>query len=155
MYVLAPNQTVETFPYTIGDLRRDNSNTSFPRNPSEALLAAWNVFPVVDVAAPSYDRATENCNQVNPTLENGEWVMTWQVTAASSEEIAARLADESADVRQRRNQLLNGCDWTQMSDSPLSDSDKTAWATYRQSLRDLPSAEGFPFTMSWPTEPGA
>lgn len=153
MYVLAPNQTVETFPYSIGNLRRDNPKTSFPRNPSDELLAAWNVFPVREVAAPSYDESAESCNQVNPTLENGEWVMTWQVTSASSDEIASRLTKKSAEVRSQRNELLTQSDWTQMPDSPLSDSDKAAWATYRQQLRDLSAASGFPYTMTWPAEP--
>lgn len=153
MYVLAPNQTVETFPYSIGALRRDNPSTSFPRNLSDTVLASWNVFPVVDVPAPSYDLATENCNQVNPTLQDGEWMMTWAVTSASSDEIAVRLVNKSAEVRQQRDQLLTESDWTQMPDSPLSDSAKTAWSTYRQELRDLSAANGFPFTMSWPTKP--
>lgn len=153
MYVLAPNQTVETFPYSIGNLRRDNPTTSFPRNPSDELLAAWNVFPVREVAAPSHDEATENCSQVNPTLENGEWVMTWQVTSASSDEIASRLAKKSAEVRSQRNELLTQSDWTVLADSPLSTSKKTEWKTYRTALRDLTLADGFPYTMSWPTEP--
>ena len=42
-------------------------------------------------------------------------------------------------VREQRNVLLTNTDWTQNSDSPLSDSKKQEWATYRQSLRDLPS----------------
>jgi len=42
-------------------------------------------------------------------------------------------------VRIERNTLLTESDWTQMSDSPLADSKKTEWATYRQSLRDLPA----------------
>jgi len=66
MYVLAPNQTVEIYPYSIGDLRRDNPNTSYPRNPSDATLADWNVFPVTDKPTPDYNPATQNCNQVNP-----------------------------------------------------------------------------------------
>ena len=153
MYVLAPNQTVETFPYSIGDLRRDNSKTSFPRNPSEELLASWSVFPVVDVAAPSHDEATENCNQVNPTLQDGQWMMTWSVTAASADEIAERLTAKSAEVRSQRNQLLAESDWTVLADSPLTTSKKTEWKTYRTALRDISAASGFPFTMSWPTKP--
>lgn len=153
MYVLAPNQTVETFPYSIGALRRDNPNVSFARNLSNTTLANWNVYPVADRPQPSFDPATENCNQVNPTFENGEWVTAWQVTSASADEIAQRLADESEFVRQDRNERLADCDWTQLADSPLSSADKTAWATYRQSLRDLPSAAGFPFTITWPEEP--
>src|SRR5210317_2258192 len=44
-------------------------------------------------------------------------------------------------VRDLRNSLLQESDWTQMPDSPLSDSKKAEWATYRQTLRDLPSAQ--------------
>jgi hypothetical protein len=150
MYVLAPNQTVETFPYSIGALRRDNRNTSFPRNPSEEMLATWNVFPVKDRPAPAFDPATENCNQFNPTLENGEWVMTWQVTAASAEEIAERLQDKEAEVRQQRNDLLSACDWTQLSDAPV---DHTIWAAYRQDLRDVTAQAGFPWNVEWPQQP--
>jgi hypothetical protein len=151
MYVLAPNQTVEIFPYSIGDLRRDNRNTSFPGNPSEEMLASWNVFPVKDRPAPAFNPATENCNQVNPTLENGEWVMTWQVTPASAEEIAKRLERKSAEVRQQRNQLLNNCDWTQLVDAPV---DASPWATYRQALRDITDQPGFPWNVEWPAVPG-
>ena len=153
MYVLAPNQTVESYPYSIGNLRRDNPTTSFPRNPSDDLLAAWNVFPVRQVEAPSYNLATENCSQTNPTLENGEWVMTWEVTAASSDEIAARQTKESANVRNQRNQLLAESDWTVLADSPLTTAKKTEWKTYRTALRNITAAEGFPHTMEWPTEP--
>lgn len=152
-YVLAPNQTVQTFPYSVRQLRRDNPNVSFPSNTSEATLANWNVYPVADRPQPSFDPATENCNQVNPTLENGEWVTTWQVTTVDADEVAERLANESEAVRQDRNERLADCDWTQLNDSPLSSADKTAWATYRQNLRDLPSAAGFPFTMNWPEAP--
>jgi len=41
--------------------------------------------------------------------------------------------------RQIRNIKLKKCDWTQATDSPLSDEKKAEWATYRQQLRDLPS----------------
>jgi len=152
MYVFAPNQTVEIFPYSIGDLRRDNRNTSFPRNLSQEMLADWNVFPIKDRPAPAFDPATENCNQTNPTLENGEWVMTWQVTPASAEEIAERLERKSAEVRQQRNDLLSVCDWTQLSDVPV---DAAAWATYRQELRDIPEQANFPWGVIWPEPPDA
>ena len=41
-------------------------------------------------------------------------------------------------LRSRRDMLLAESDWTQFNDSPLTDSKKTEWATYRQKLRDLP-----------------
>ena len=40
-------------------------------------------------------------------------------------------------VRAERNQLLTKSDWTQLPDSAV---DKSAWAAYRQVLRDLPSS---------------
>ncbi len=56
-------------------------------------------------------------------------------------------------LRKERNELLSGTDWTQAIDSPLNAEDKTAWATYRQSLRDIPDQSGFPTEVTWPTEP--
>ena len=44
-------------------------------------------------------------------------------------------------IRNMRNGLLEESDWTQVNDSPLSDSKKQEWATYRQELRDLPSSQ--------------
>jgi hypothetical protein len=152
-YVLAPNQTVETFPYSIGALRRDNPNTSFPRNPSDAMLASWNVFPVTDKPAPDYNPATENCNQVNPTLIDDQWVMTWLVTPATPEQITERTEAKAAEVRQQRNELLADCDWTQLPDAPLDADAKLAWQLYRETLRMVPEQAGFPHNVTWPEEP--
>ena len=35
----------------------------------------------------------------------------------------------------------------------LTSDQKTAWATYRQSLLDVPQQTGFPNSITWPTEP--
>ena len=40
-------------------------------------------------------------------------------------------------IRARRNQLLASSDWTQLSDSPLSDEQKKAWVKYREALRNM------------------
>jgi hypothetical protein len=149
-HLLAPNQTVEIYPYSIGDLQRDNPNTSFPRDPSDEVLASWNVFPVTDKPAPNYSPATQNCGQVDPTLISGEWVMTWAVTAATPEEITERTKQKAAEVRQQRNVLLSACDWTQLSDAPV---DSAPWAIYRQELRDVTAQAGFPWDVIWPEQP--
>lgn len=58
---------------------------------------------------------------------------------------------EKADIaRAKRDNLLSNSDWTQVADAPV---DQTAWATYRQALRDIPSQVGFPNEIEWPTEP--
>ena len=60
-------------------------------------------------------------------------------------------------VRQKRDELLKACDWTQFNDSPLSDADKGAWATYRQALRDISTQFSDSMTsaddITWPTAP--
>jgi len=53
-------------------------------------------------------------------------------------------------LRERRNNLLTNSDWTQMPDAPV---DKTAWAEYRQALRDLPENTIDPENPIWPTRP--
>ena len=46
---------------------------------------------------------------------------------------------EISHFKKVRNAKLAESDWTQAADSPLSDSKKAEWKTYRQALGDLPS----------------
>ena len=66
----------------------------------------------------------------------------------TAEEIAQRQAEEQAwlngafdramaDLRQRRNGLLSSSDWTQLPDTTLTTSEKTAWMNYRTELRNI------------------
>lgn len=55
-----------------------------------------------------------------------------------------------AKVRQKRDNLLIACDWTQLPDVPSET--KTVWADYRQALRDITSQTD-PFNIVWPTPP--
>jgi hypothetical protein len=55
-----------------------------------------------------------------------------------------------ARVRFQRDKELALCDWTQLADSTA---DKTAWATYRQELRDLPAQNSDPKLIVFPTRP--
>lgn len=56
-------------------------------------------------------------------------------------------------VRNRRNKLLTICDWTQLSDSPLTPEKKNEWVVYRQQLRDITSQPVEPEQVAWPTSP--
>jgi hypothetical protein len=42
----------------------------------------------------------------------------------------------AARMRYQRNRLLSESDWAMATDAPT---DKTAWATYRQALRNFPA----------------
>ena len=72
MYVLAPNQVIETYPYSIGYLRRDNSYTSFPKNPSNELLATWNVYPVKPETTPTFDPYTQKVVEGTPYYDGSQ-----------------------------------------------------------------------------------
>ena len=64
------------------------------------------------------------------------------------------VATASQNAKRVRNSLLLECDWTQGADSPLSDTKKTEWATYRQALRDFDYANVTQdFGIVWPTKP--
>jgi len=60
----------------------------------------------------------------------------------------------AAEVRERRDELLRDCDWTQLPDTAITDDQATAWASYRQALRDVPQQDGFPASVDWPERPG-
>ena len=96
----------------------------------------------------------------------------WQqaITDHANEKTAAAAALEAArnhlnEVKEYRNALLAWSDWTQGNDSPLDNSKKAEYVTYRQALRDLPAtiANSASLTAkaladdhshsSWPTKP--
>ena len=56
-------------------------------------------------------------------------------------------------LRHLRDILLRESDWTQFTDSPLTDSKKTESKTYRQNLRDQPATEADPENATFPTKP--
>jgi len=58
-----------------------------------------------------------------------------------------------ANFRAERDSLLAATDWTQGSDTPLTDEVKSEWAVNRQSLRDLPANTPDPANPTWPTPP--
>ena len=55
--------------------------------------------------------------------------------------------------RMRRDSILKATDWTVLPDSPLSNSKKAEWQTFRQALRDIPDQAGFPANVTWPSKP--
>ncbi|MDW6004717.1 tail fiber assembly protein [Vibrio mangrovi] len=57
------------------------------------------------------------------------------------------------EVRLHRDQLISNTDWTQIPDAPLSESQQTAFAAYRQALRDIPQNYTDPDTVVWPQKP--
>lgn len=63
----------------------------------------------------------------------------------------ADVVDLAPGVRADRQARLAACDWTQGRDIP--DAVSTAWASYRQALRDITAQPGFPTSITWPVAP--
>lgn len=67
--------------------------------------------------------------------------------------VQARSEAAWASLRTERNRRLAATDWTQLQDTHMSDAKKTAWADYRQELRDLPDEITDPTNVTWPVDP--
>lgn len=142
MYAKITDGQPSKFPYSSDELRRENPGTSFPDEITDETFAAYNVVRVVETEVPDFDsktqRVTQSLRRIGP-----DWTQSWTVEQLPESEA-------SANIRGRRNRLLTRTDYTQLADAP---GDNAAWATYRQALRDIPAQDGFPFTVTWPTEP--
>ena len=62
-------------------------------------------------------------------------------------------ADKLAVIRTKRDILLADCDFTQLPDAPLTTDKKSAWASYRQALRDMPEKCANLDNPTWPSPP--
>ena len=69
--------------------------------------------------------------------------------AAQAEWAAGANDRKAAEVRAERDTKLSDTDWRFRSDMTPSQ----AWKDYCQALRDVPSQQGFPWTITWPDAP--
>lgn len=139
MFIKLTNGTPET--YTIEQLRRDNPNISFPKDIPADILASYDVYPVKRIPAPQIDYNTHTHVQ-ETSLVDGEWTQAWAV-------VELPLDQAETNIRAHRERLLQETDWMALIDNTLT----SDWATYRQTLRDISSQEGFPYSIVWPDKP--
>jgi hypothetical protein len=151
MYAKIVNNQIIRFPYNSMELRAENPNISFPLHMSDEQLITFNMLPVIEQEKPIIDRFSVATLDTLPKLVNGQWVLQWVVTAKTAETLALEDERKAHEVRAYRNGKLANCDWTQVLDAPIN---QTAWATYRQELRDISLQDNFPYDIIWPTQPG-
>tara|TARA_Y100000361_G_scaffold71386_1_gene63172 strand:+ start:2245 stop:2742 length:498 start_codon:yes stop_codon:yes gene_type:complete len=152
---------------TVSQFKAQHPNTSFPKQITSDILDSFGYDPVLNgpqaTTTPPYEISVrDGVEEIN-----GQWFTRFvvgpiftdttddegNVTTAADNEAAyrARIDAEAAErARNERNQKLAASDWTQLADSSA---DASAWATYRQALRDLPTTDGWPHNITWPTEP--
>jgi len=152
MYAKIENNTVVSYPLGETDIKALFPNTSFTTDFSSGLPDGFvRVLP----HGHSYKLSEKNVTEGTPQLVDGQWLQSWVATDKyTAEELAQQAADATtqkwAMLRAERNERLTNSDWTQLADTTV---DKTVWAAYRQSLRDLPSVTTDIDNVTWPTEP--
>jgi hypothetical protein len=150
---LVENNAVTKYPVGLHELRKKFPNVSFPKPIEGADLAFLGVVTVNAVDEPTFDNSTQKVEEGAPALVAGAWKQTWSVIDFRAEELQSISDGNAASIREERNLKLAACDWTVLTDSPLTTAKKTEWKTYRTALRNITAAEGFPNSISWPTEP--
>ena len=156
---------------TQGQWRNEFANMSLPRVWKAATLDALDLDAVLAAPQPTPGEYQRVVRDGVVQDANGNWVENYVardmfqdttedgVTTTKAEHEAAYQAGLDAKTaeghRTTRDKLLADTDWTQMNDSPLTNEAKTAWATYRQELRDLTDSDAWPNLADedWPVEP--
>lgn len=152
MFVKITNGSVDTYPYSVGQLRRDYPNTSFPKTVPTATMAAYGMYPVGYEAAPDYDPLTHRLQHSSvPSLVDGEWKLTKTVVALTAQQIADATSAKATEMRKKRDAKLAETDFYALSDVTMS----AEMTTYRQALRDITAHENWPNLedADWPTKP--
>lgn len=132
--------------YSIGQLRKDNPQVSFPIHPSDELLASWNVFKLIDLPAPKIDYELQCLKRSEPYFSEGVWYVEYIPENLPETEVAN-------NIRIKRNELLSNTDWIVAKAYEQQSTVPTEYVVYRQALRDITAQPGFPWTIAWPTLP--
>lgn len=149
------------WPVTAAMLKHENPNISFPSDLTGINISEYG-FALFQHSDPDeYNAIYQTVEEVAPTLVDGVYVQSWSIsdiytsderTALEEAEAAQLLIIRAEEHRGQREELLARSDWTQVADAPV---DATAWATYRQALRDLPTHSNWPNLedADWPNKP--
>ena len=134
----------------------DNVSNLHLSDGDDAYLKTLGWLPIVET------NATRGFDQIFDTdvitVESDRVTLVHRVRDMTPEEKITRDESHIYNLRYERDEKLIASDWTQASDhsSPLANDKKAEWATYRQSLRDMPTTidiSTWDNMSPWPTEP--
>ena len=142
-YAIIDGTTVER----TGSISQLFPSTLFPSSGvPEEFLTANNAVEIIETL--SFTTPTQKLTTVDAYVEGGK-AYTVKVESTTTEEQTNLTNAKWVEVRNHRNDLLSQSDWRALSDVTLSD----VWRTYRQELRDIPSAQTDPYNITYPTPP--
>ena len=96
MFIKLTNGKPET--YTIGQLRRDNPQTSFPKDIPAEILASYDVYAVKRTPIPAHNDLTEVVRMIEPLEIDGQWTQQWEVVALPIEQQIENVAQARAEA---------------------------------------------------------
>ena len=145
-YVQAQGDNFIRHIFDVEPTQWDADNYCYARRLTEEQVEHFGVHKKQIVTPPYHDAATQHIEEGPALLIDGVWTQNYIVTDLSADESAAKVGAQWNIIRAERNRLLVASDWTQLPDAPV---DAAAWATYRQTLRDI-TTEANPFSIVWP-----
>lgn len=77
--------------YSITNLRLDNPNVCFPQQPSDELLADFDVYQLYSLDQPTIDPNTQIVESTSPINLNGNWTQQWTIRNLTPEELQDRI----------------------------------------------------------------
>ena len=156
IYLLSDGaENIVTYPYSIGMLRRDNPNTSFPASPSNAVLAGWNVFQLAESTQPTIDVLTQSIVEGTPTTADGgvTWTQVWEVVELDAAAQVTKLAQLEAAAQGQSEALLDEADQFVVQALVQGKALTPEFEVYRNSVLNYQSLSGYPAAPVFPTLP--
>lgn len=132
--------------YTLGQLRRDNPLTSFPKLIPDDLLATYDVYSYTRPVTPEYDGLTHRLTDGAFEQVDGAWVLPYVIEQQPLEQA-------ERNIRYNRDNKLQETDWVVSKAYERAEPIPADWASYRQALRDITAQAGFPYSVDWPIKP--
>jgi hypothetical protein len=112
-----------------------------------SLIISNRIGEAIHLNIPENTNTYSEIVSANPSLD----LPTWSEIEQEFE--SKKQLEILAPVRGVRNKLLAECDWTQVSDAPLTEQQKQSWSTYRQELRELTENFVDEKSLVWPVKP--
>ena len=153
-----------------GEFRSLFPNTSLPQQLTEALLNDLGGDVVFEGPQATGGDRYQYSQADGVEQINGKWFTKYvlgpvfsdteaedgTVTTAAQNEAAYKAgkdAEQATAIRKQRDEKLAESDWRMIKAWETQTAVSTEWATYRQALRDVTTQTGFPWEVTWPTQP--
>jgi hypothetical protein len=102
-----------------------------------------------NIPTPNVQLTEEQWKEAYTPLKTGKWkwINGEHTFVPYTQEVLDKVEEDK--LRNKRNQLLQLSDWTQIPNNPLTLQKQAEWAEYRQNLRDMFNQKPYTF----PIEP--